>query len=85
MSISVIRKIPGKDIPSQWRGGIEESLEQTFTVIIRPEGRFPTSPQHRRNRILKMLEGTSGNESSEEWIERIRSARTMSPLKVSFE
>jgi hypothetical protein len=85
MPITVIRKIPGRDIPSQWTEGIKESLEQTFTVIIRPEGKFSTSRKDRRNRILKMLEGSAGNESSEEWIELIRSARTVSPLKVIFE
>jgi len=85
MPITVIRKIPGREIPSQWTEEIKESLEQTFTVIIRPEGKFSTSRKERRNCILKMLEGTAGNESSEEWIERIGSARTVSPLKVNFE
>jgi hypothetical protein len=80
MPITVIRKIPGRDILSQWTEGIKESLEQTFTVIIRPEGRFLTSRKDRRNHILKMLERRAGNESSEEWIELIRSARTVSPL-----
>jgi len=85
MPTTVIRKIHGRDIPSQWTEGIKESLEQTFTVIIRPEGKFLKSRKGQRNRILKMLEGTTGNESSEEWIELIRSARTVSPLKVNFE
>jgi hypothetical protein len=85
MPTTVIRKIPGRDIPSQWAEGIKKSLEQTFTVIIRPEGKFLTSRKDQRNRILKMLEGTAGNESSEEWIEVIKSARTASPLKANFE
>lgn len=84
MPITVLKKIPGKDIPFQWTDGIEDSLEQTFTVIIRPEGRFSACPRDRRNRILKRLEGIAGNESSEEWIERIRSARTVSPMKTKF-
>lgn len=85
MPTTVIRKIPGRDIPPQWTEGIKESLEQSFTVIIRPEGKFLTSRKDQRNRILKMLEGTAANESSEEWIELIKSSRTVSPLKANFE
>lgn len=90
MKTTVIKNIPGKEIPSHWKEKIDESLEQNFTIIIRPEGRHPkiqkdASSFHRRNHVLKILEGTTGSESSEEWISLIKEARTNSPLKTEFE
>ncbi len=72
MATTVLKNIPGRDIPPQWVEKIKENPDQTFTVFIHPEGRIPKdrrdSSVSRRNRILKMLEGNSGNESSEKWI-----------------
>ncbi len=89
MTTTVLKNIPGRDLPPRWVDDINENLDQTFTVFIQPEGRIPKtrrdSSASRRNRILKMLEGNSGNESSEKWIELIKSARTISTGKAVFE
>jgi len=87
MPTTIIKNIQARDIPFQWSKGINEKPDQTFTVIIRPEGKlFPEeSPVQRRNRMLKMLEGDNGEESSEEWVQLIKSSHTISSLKTDFE
>ncbi len=87
----IIKHIRGDEIPVQWIKEFRQNPHQTFTVILRPEGEEDLkiageeTSRKRRNRIFKMMEGTSGRESSAEWIERIKSARTISPLKTDFE
>lgn len=86
MATTILENIKGTEFPSQWAERISDNLDQTFTVIIKPRRRFSKTLLQERNRIMDLLEGdeTEG-ESSEEWIERIKSARTTSPLKTSFE
>ncbi len=85
----IVKHVHGHEIPAQWIKGIEQNLDQTFTLILRPEGNPKIIGEKaclkRRNRIFRMLEGTSGRESSEEWIEHIRSARTASHPKAVLE
>ncbi|QTA82603.1 Uncharacterized protein dnl_49810 [Desulfonema limicola] len=87
MPTTIIKNIRAEDIPFQWLKDIKGKTNQTFTIIIRPEGIIlpEESPAQRRNRMMKMLEGNNGDESSEEWIQLIKSSRTISPLKTDFE
>ncbi len=89
MSGTIIRHIMGKDIPPRWFGDIKADPNQVFTIIIKSENKPDISDgftfsRKNRNRIFDLLEGDSGNESSEEWIRLIKSARTVSPLKADF-
>lgn len=89
MPTTIIKHIQGRDIPAQWTKDVKENLDQTFTLIIRAEGKhrkpYDKGRLKRRNHIFDLLEGGSGHESSEEWIEMIKSSRTVSPLRANFE
>ncbi len=87
MAKTVLRNIPGRDIPPQWLESNNGQIDQTYILIIQPEKEFlQTSESNRqnRNKVFDLLEGVSGNESSEEWIDLIKSLRTKSPLKAKF-
>lgn len=86
MATTIIENIKGRELPRQWAEKIMDNLDQTFTVIIRPQRRSKENLLWERNRIMDLLERNETNgESSEEWIERIKSARTTSDLKIPFE
>ncbi|GEM_PF-3252048 len=89
MSGTIIRQIMGKDIPLRWFGNIKADPNQVFTIIIKSENKYDISDssvsnKRNRNHIFDLLKGDSGNESSEEWIKLIKSARTDSALKADF-
>ncbi|QTA86409.1 hypothetical protein [Desulfonema magnum] len=85
MPTTIIKHIRGTDIPLQWAEKIKENLAQSFTVTIVPDGKpSEISSRTERNRIFDLLEGTSGTEISEDWIDLLKSSRTVSPLKSNF-
>jgi hypothetical protein len=72
----------GKDIPLRWFGNIKADPNQIFTIIIKSENKSDILNSYdfnkkNRNCIFDLLKGDSGNESSEEWIKLIKSARSI--------
>jgi len=78
---------------SQWLDCMKDRI-QIHSDIISPTmdedeteriGKLPKcSSVGKRNYIFDLLEGTSGDEVSEEWISSIKFSRTVSPLKDHF-
>ena len=82
MTPITVEHIKGKEIPPSWVREGKVNPEEFFRVIFEPE---PIVSPEKRNRLLDLLENFTGDENSEEWIEKIKSAGTRSELKVSIE
>ena len=82
MTPITVEHIKGKEIPPAWIREGKVNPEESFRVILEPE---PVASPKERNRLLDLLESFTGEEDSEEWIEKIKSARTRSELKVPME
>ena len=82
MTPITVEHIKGKEIPPSWIREGRVNPEESFRVILEPE---PVASPKERNRLLDLLESFTGEEDSEEWIEKIKSARTRSELKVPME
>ena len=82
MTPITVEHIKGKEIPPSWIREGRVNPEESFRVILEPE---PVASPKERNRLLDLLESFTGEEDSEEWIEKIKSARTRSELKLPME
>ncbi len=77
-----VEHIKGKEIPPSWIREGKVNPEESFRVILEPE---PVVSSEKRNRLLDLLESSTGEEDSEKWIKKIKSAKTRSELKVPME
>ena len=82
MTPITVEHIKGKEITPAWIREGKVNPEESFRVILEPE---PVASPKERNRLLDLLESFTGEEDSEEWIKKIKSAKTRSELKVPME
>ncbi len=89
MSMTILKNVSVNEIPVHWRDKISGKKAQRFTIMIQPEletSGLPNSVSPEiRNQILSLLEGKDGEEDSEVWINRIKSARKNAPTREALE
>ena len=90
MRTTIQTPIAVRDLPMNIRQGLALEERQLVQITLETVGNSLVDHLHestsieQRNHIFDVLEGHAGKESSDEWIESIKSSRTTSPLKAVF-